>query len=73
MPPADPIPLLPLAAAVLLQLATLAFLALAAAGAGWPLVRRLPTAGRREALAVAIATGLGVLGTALFLLGLAGG
>lgn len=73
MPPADPLPLLPLAAAALSQLVALALLALAAIGAGWPLVRLLPVAGRREAVAVAAAAGLGVLGSVLFLLGLAGG
>lgn len=73
MPAAEPIPLLPLAWALLRQLLVLTLLAVAAAGAGHLLTRRLPTASRREAWAVAMATGLGVLGSALFLLGLAGG
>lgn len=73
MPPSDAFPLLPLAATALRQAVALVLLALAAAGAGWPVVRRLPTTGRHEALAVAITAGLGVLGSALFLLGLVGG
>lgn len=73
MQPADSIPLLPLAWTVLRQLLALALLAIAAAGAGHLFTGRLATASRREALAVATAAGLGVLGSALFILGVVGG
>jgi hypothetical protein len=65
--------LLPLIGTVVRQLLALAVLAAAAASVGWLAIHRLPLRRRREALAVATIAGLGLLGTALFFVGLAGG
>ncbi|HEX2253926.1 MAG TPA: glycosyltransferase family 39 protein [Thermoanaerobaculia bacterium] len=54
------------------QLVALVVLAGAAAGVGHACTRRLRTTSGTEALAVALASGLGVLGSVLFVAGLAG-
>lgn len=61
-----------LALLILVQLAAAGALTAAAAGAGWAVAPRLTGAGRTEVWAVRIGLGLGVLGTALFVLGLVG-
>lgn len=58
---------------LLLHLVALAGLGAAVAGAGTPWIQRLPMRGRAEGLGIALAMGLGTLGSVLFVLGLGHG